>query len=92
MQLIWSVQARWQLDALVHYIAQDDIDAALYADDLICTAAEGLCQFPQKGRIGRVEGTRELVVHSNYILVYSIDGMNIFISTVLHTAQQYPPE
>ena len=47
-----------QLDALVHYIAQDDIDAALHMDDLICTAAEGLCQFPLKGKTGRVAGTR----------------------------------
>ena len=58
MHVIWSLQARLQLDALVHYIAQDDIDAALHMDDLICTAAEGLCQFPLKGKTGRVAGTR----------------------------------
>ena len=92
MQVIWSLQARSQLDALVRYIARDDIDAALHMDDLICNAAEGLCQFPLKGKIGRVEGTRELVVHPNYILVYAIDGRTINIASVLHAAQQYPPE
>ncbi len=90
MQVVWTFLARCQLDEIVHYIAQDNIDAALYIDNLICTAAEGLCQFPLKGKVGKVKDTRELVVHSNYILVYKFEEDTIKIIVVLHAAQQYP--
>ena len=92
MQVVWSFLARRQLDSLVMYIAQEDSVAAVDIDELLCNAAESLCRFPLKGKIGRVDGTRELVVHPNYILVYTVDGMTINISAVLHAAQQYPPE
>ena len=48
--------------------------------------------FPQSGRLGRVEGTKEVVVRSNYVLVYEQRNEDIVVLIVLHTAQQYPPE
>lgn len=92
MEVIWSVEARWQLDAIVMCIAQDNPDAALNLDNLLIAAAESLRFLPQKGRLGRVAGTRELVVHANYILVYVEDGLTINIVAVLHSARQYPLE
>ncbi|EEW1328572.1 type II toxin-antitoxin system RelE/ParE family toxin, partial [Escherichia coli] len=29
---------------------------------------------PYKGRNGRVEGTRELVIHPHFVLVYEVDS------------------
>ena len=92
MQVVWSFQARQQLDDIVMFIAEDNSTAALLVDDLLRDAADGLRSFPQKGRIGRVAGTRELVVHSNYILVYACDEDNVDILSVLHTSRQYPPD
>ena len=40
---------------------------------------------------GRVEGTREFVVHKHYILVYEIINETVIILAVLHTSKQYPP-
>jgi toxin ParE1/3/4 len=43
------------------------------------------------GRIGRVEGTRELA-HPRYpfILAYRVQGKEIQILAVLHTARRWP--
>ncbi|EEY4016472.1 type II toxin-antitoxin system RelE/ParE family toxin [Escherichia coli] len=45
-----------------------------------------------KGRNGRVEGTRELVIHPHFVLVYEVDSQwgKVYILRVLHTAQKWP--
>ncbi len=41
-------------------------------------------------RPGRVAGTREHVVHPNYIVVFQVRTDVIDILRVLHSRQQYP--
>jgi toxin ParE1/3/4 len=41
-------------------------------------------------RQGRVAGTREWVVRSNYVVVYRVDAQTITILRILHAAQQRP--
>lgn len=50
-----------------------------------------MINFPNMGRQGRVSGTRELVVHPNYLLVYDVVGDRVRILRVLHAAMQWPP-
>ena len=90
MKVIWSDFAEDDLDRIVGYIANDNLKAALELDDLLRSSANGLAAFPEKGRPGRFPGTRELVVHKNYILVYVIAPDGIKIVTVLHPARQRP--
>jgi toxin ParE1/3/4 len=54
--------------------------------------ASSLRNFPNKGRAGRVEGTRELSLPSlPFILVYRILKETVEIANVIHGAQKYPP-
>ncbi|MEJ2042408.1 MAG: type II toxin-antitoxin system RelE/ParE family toxin [Reinekea sp.] len=48
-------------------------------------------RYPKMRRPGRIEGTRELVVWANYIVVYEVDAFTIRILRVLHAEQQWPP-
>jgi toxin ParE1/3/4 len=49
-----------------------------------------LPQHPYLYRLGRVSGTRELVAHPNYIVVYRVSATAIEIVSILHSRQQFP--
>ena len=63
-----------------------------YASNPNLSKAAKLPEFPRLYRAGRVEGTREMVVWANYIVVYEEDPIMVRILRVLHGAQQWPPE
>jgi toxin ParE1/3/4 len=73
MTIVWSPEAIDDLTALRAFIARDDPAAgqrvALHIIDNVETL---LSQNPKMGRIGRVHGTRELVIaRSPFIVPYS---------------------
>ena len=90
MQIIWSARATQNLNVIVEYIARDNLDAALALDEHIRNAADGLTLFPRKGWPGRVPGTREMVVHANYVVVYATTAEAVYIVAVLHAALPWP--
>jgi plasmid stabilization system protein ParE len=49
-----------------------------------------LPEHPHLFRPGRVPGTREIVVHPNYILVCRVELACIKVLSVLHARQEYP--
>ncbi|WP_043700975.1 type II toxin-antitoxin system RelE/ParE family toxin [Tepidimonas taiwanensis] len=61
--------------------------AALALDERFAQAAGRLVDHPGLGCLGRVTGTRELVVHPNYLLVYDVTDDRV---RVLHAARQWP--
>lgn len=92
MKLAWTIEALADRRAIYGYIEADNPQAALTLDELIAQTASRLENHPKIGRLGRVNGTRELVVHRSYVLIYDIaDGM-VRILRVLHSARQWPPE
>lgn len=93
MHLEWSVFALADREAIFDYIEADNPRAAVTIDDRIETRVEGLAQFPEMGRAGRIEGTRELVIsRTPYIATYRIVDDTVRILRVLHGAQQWPDE
>jgi len=89
--LEWRPAARADLLAIVDYISDDNPDAAAQLKDEIEARVMQLPIQPKLYRLGRVSGTREMVVRPNYIVVYSEDAQAVKVLRVLHAAQQWPP-
>jgi len=91
MRLEWSVFARADRDAIFGYIEADSPTAAIAVDERIKSQVNKLARLPRSGRLGRVEGTRELVIHRTpYIVAYLIASDAVQILRILHGSQQWP--
>lgn len=90
LDLAWKKQARVDLLNIVTYIARDNPDAAEKLANEIEDKAAQLRIYPKSFRLGRKRGTRELVAHSNYLVIYRIQNETIEILRVKHVAQQMP--
>ncbi|EQC00788.1 type II toxin-antitoxin system mRNA interferase toxin, RelE/StbE family [Photorhabdus temperata] len=90
MQLFWTPEAIQDREEIYDYIEINNPLAALALDELFSKKANCLTDHPDSGRPGRVNSTRELVIHQNYILIYDIAGETIRILRILHTARQWP--
>ncbi|UTY60491.1 type II toxin-antitoxin system RelE/ParE family toxin [Massilia sp. erpn] len=90
LPILWRPEALADLSTILEYIAKHNPQAAanLYGDiDLLVSQ---LPYHPYLYRLGRIAGTRELVVHPNYVIVYSVTTVAIEIVTIMHTRQRYP--
>jgi toxin ParE1/3/4 len=93
MRLEWSAYALADRIAIFDYIEADSPQAAVAVDERIREQVEVLARFPQSGRPGRIEGTRELVINRTpYIVAYRITGETVRILRVLHGSRRWPDE
>lgn len=91
MKLKWTRLALQDLRYLHEYIADDNPPAASRMVTRIQEAAERLKNYPQMGRPGRVQGTRELVIAgSSYVVVYILGDSEIQIAAIIHSAMRWP--
>lgn len=89
-RLEWREAARADLLSIVDYISDDNVDAAMTLLGDIETKAAQLVDNPKLYQAGRIEGTREMLVRRNYIVVYAEDAGVVTILRVLHAAQMWP--
>lgn len=92
MKLVWTRPAREDRKEIREYIAADNPSAALALDALFAGKAGRLIDHPGLGRPGRIAGTRELVAHRDYILVYDVADALVRVLRILHAARQWPPQ
>lgn len=93
MRLVWAQYALEDRRAIYDHIEADDARAAALVDTRIAEAVIRLIDFPESGRPGRAEGTRELVVgRTPCIVAYRTLGETVRILRVLHGAQLWPDE
>jgi len=90
--LVWTPAAVADLLAIIDYISDRNPDAAQQLKDDIERKALELIEYPRMYRVGRVEGTREMLVRGNYIVVYNTSPFFVQVLRVLHAAQQWPPQ
>ncbi len=91
MELFWTPEAMQDREEIYDYIEADNPAAALALDELFAEKAGRLVDHLGLGRPGRVAGTRELVVHQNYVLVYDVVSDQVRVLRVLHAARRWPP-
>lgn len=91
MRVSWQEQALVDLDEALAYISEDNPTAALkLVAAIFASADQTLSEHPLAGRPGRVEGTRELVVHKSYVLAYRVEPDSVQILSVVHSARLWP--
>ena len=90
MKVRWTRQARQDRADIWDYLNARDPGAASRMDQLFTEATAPLAEFPLIGRMGAVEGTRELIPHPSYRLVYEIFGETIWILVLIHASREWP--
>ncbi len=90
LPILWLPSASEDLNEIIDYIADRNFSAALELQEVIEQSTSQIPQHPYIYRAGRVAGTREMVVHPNYLVVYRVGATAIEILGVLHTRLPYP--
>lgn len=88
MKLRWARSALADLQAVLEYVARDNPHAARALAAGFRQTAEHVTAHPFIGRRGEIEGTRELMLHRNYLLTYRVSSETVEILQVWHVAQK----
>lgn len=91
MRVVWTPEALQDREDIWDYIAADNPGAAARMDELFSDAAARLAAHPQLGRPGTIAGTRELIVHPSYRLVYEVERETVWVLVLMHTSRLWPP-
>ncbi len=90
-KLKWTKRALRRLESIFDYIAQDSPQAAAKVSARIYSITQNLADYPAMGRVGRINGTRELPLPDMpYIIAYRVTQTSVDISTIIHTSQRWP--
>lgn len=94
MRIRWLKRTDLDVEEAFDWLAEHNLTAAWEMLARIRKRGdEDLAEHPELGRLGRVRGTRELVMTGTpYLLIYRIKGEALHILRVLHGRQQWPPE
>ena len=90
MRVRWTLAAEQDRIDIIDYIALDNPVAAVRIDEVFSAAAARLAEHPLLGRPGQVAGTRELIPHESYRLVYEVQAEMVWILALVHTSRLWP--
>ena len=90
MNVIWTPEAERDRVEIWDVIAADKPSAAVRMDELFSAAAVRLSEQAMLGKAGKIAGTRELLPHRSFRLVYEIDGSTIWILALVRTERNWP--
>jgi toxin ParE1/3/4 len=88
MALKWTRGALQSVDDIAAYIARDNPNRATSFVQELKQSVGKLERFPGMGRAGRVPGTRELVLHKNYLAIYRVRVEDVEILRIHHVARK----
>ena len=88
MVIKWTKTALASVHEIAGFIAKDNPTRATRFVLELQAAVFKLQSHPGMGRAGRVLGTRELILHKNYIAIYRVRGSDVEILRLHHVARQ----
>ena len=91
-QVVWTRRFLQELEAIGDYIAERNPEAAAKIVTAIHARTKRLLsENPFIGRVGEIDGTRELVVPGTpYIVAYRVLNTRIEVLFVQHGAREWP--
>ena len=91
MRVRWTTDAADDLERICDYIAESRPESARKVAKTIVEGIGTLELFPNRGRPGRVEATREFVFASlPFLAIYEVYGDHVQVLRILHGAQRWP--
>ncbi|HGM5550745.1 TPA: type II toxin-antitoxin system RelE/ParE family toxin [Pseudomonas putida] len=90
MKIIWTKNAVQDREKIWDYLHTVNPKAALEMDRRFTEAVSRISQYLEVGPVGVIAGTREIIPHPSYRLVYQMDREVVWIMAIVHTAQMWP--
>ena len=91
MRVRWLRSGLRSIEIAEAYIAADNPQAATRLVDTVRSRAELLADNPKLGRVGRIPGTREMILGGmSFLIVYRLTSDEVQILRLLHTSQEFP--
>ncbi|HLK07190.1 MAG TPA: type II toxin-antitoxin system RelE/ParE family toxin [Candidatus Angelobacter sp.] len=91
MKIRWTQSASDDLKSVHEYLSEHAPSQADMIVDRIFAGIDVLEQYPNLGRQGRLNGTRELVITGTpFIVFYRLRKSQVEILGVLHAARKWP--
>lgn len=91
MRVRWTTDAAADLERIGDYIAEDRPESARRVAQSVIERIRTLETFPSLGRVGRVQGTRELAFPPlPFVAIYEVREGQIVVLRILHGAQRWP--
>lgn len=93
MKVAWTRLAHADLESARRYISEERPSAAVRVIERIENALSAVGRHPEMGRVGRVPGTRELIVPGTpFIIPYRLKAGRVELLAVIHTARRWPDQ
>ncbi len=90
MKIIWTAAARDDLQAIRAWFDERNQTAGGHVVREIREAVSLLQSQPMLGRVGQIDGTRELVIQRYpYLVIYEVQPGNIRVLSLFHTARAW---
>ncbi|WP_085582127.1 MULTISPECIES: type II toxin-antitoxin system RelE/ParE family toxin [unclassified Pseudomonas] len=90
MKIIWTPTAAQDRAQIWDYLYEANPKAAADMDTRFSEAVSRLSRNPNIGPVGIIAGTREIIPHPSYRLVYQIEQEAVWILALIHTARRWP--
>jgi toxin ParE1/3/4 len=87
LKLRWTNRALGRLDTIAAYIAKDNPTRAKTFTQALRKKVD-ILKSQQLGTAWKVFGTKQYVLHPNYIAIYKVKADEVQILTILHSAQE----